>query len=95
MSDAYLSPDFMDVPAGTMIERMAKAMWESGGHSEPWGGSYCVAETYRDMARAVLTALMEPSEAVLKSGFLAASGPLGPAVHSVWQAMLTAILEGK
>lgn len=85
-----------EMTKNTMIERVARAICEederNGG--APWGYYEAVThirlEAYRDMARAAIAAMREPTPEIEKAGWIEGAC-LTPADH--WKSMIDAALK--
>lgn len=74
-----------------MIERAAKALYD------PWDHQLCSMERCRKLAREVMTAMREPTAAMIAAGLATPDGPperdfITPE-DVVWRAMIDAALE--
>jgi hypothetical protein len=94
----------------TMIEKMARAIWDvqhpTGTSWDDWArfaeqnpDRFDGRDGSRDLARAALTALLEPSEAMAAAGadnlFGSSSDDWSDDARAVWSAMVQAALDEK
>lgn len=79
----------------TPLEKCARAMeaaaneWAFENDNPPWDCPYPL------LARACLTALMEPTEEMLEAALTTSSRFGRPAMRNIWQAILNSILENR
>lgn len=80
----------------SMIERISNVIkadvneWASN-----LGDAYLKPEHCRAIARAVLTAMREPTESMMAAGVIESSNWMEDDCRECWQAMIDAALEGK
>lgn len=77
----------------TMIEKMARAMWESHPNHAPWDLRVIDTVPYMIYAKRALHVLLEPSDRMVDAGFEINDGPFE--TNIVFKAMVQAALDEK
>lgn len=79
--------------ASDMVERVAKALarHEFGDFDETWFGHEAFMGDYRELARAAIAAMREPTEAMLEAAFAKTGYRTTAEEH--WQLMIDAALQ--